>query len=81
MWGPREWHAGAALAIGLLAVTVGAANAEVFFHPVVLSVLPGLATRVVDALTIDAGIAAAALGAASYVNVRGVRERAPARVT
>jgi hypothetical protein len=78
--GPDEWHAGAAVGIGLVALVVGLAKADVFLHGVVLSVLPSLATRVAVALTLGAGIAATTLGAASYLDTADVRERAPARM-
>jgi hypothetical protein len=78
VWGRREWHPGAAVGIGALALVVGLAKADVFLHPVVLSVLPDLAARIAVATTIGTGFAAAALGAACYLDVADVPEGAPA---
>jgi len=68
--GPRDWHAAAALSLGLTAVAVGLAKGDVFLHPIVLSVLPAFATRLVVTMSIVAGASATALGAAD-VSVRG----------
>jgi hypothetical protein len=78
VWGSREWHPGAAVGIGVLALVIGLAKVDVFLHPVVLSVLPGAAMRVAVAMTIATGFAATALGAACYVQLEDVGERAPA---
>jgi hypothetical protein len=66
--GPRHLHVGAAIGLGLIALTFALTKAEVFFHPVVLAVVPGWAARLAVAASVCAGIAAAALGGVSYIS-------------
>jgi len=61
--GPRGWQGGAACGLGVVALTVGATKSAVFLHPIVLSLLPGNATRLAVVAAIAPGAAAAALGA------------------
>lgn len=53
-------------ALGLLGVSAGSTKIPVFLHGVVLSASPAAATRVSVALTISAGVAAAAVGLAVF---------------
>jgi hypothetical protein len=64
--GPQHLHVGAAVGLGLLALAFALTKAEVFFHPVVLAVVPGWATRLAVAAAVCSGVSAAALGALSY---------------
>jgi hypothetical protein len=66
--GPRHLHVGAAIGLGLLALTFAFTKAEVFFHPVVLAVVPGWAARLAVAAAVCSGVAAAALGGISYIS-------------
>jgi hypothetical protein len=61
--GPPHLHVGAAVGLGLLALTFALTKAEVFFHPIVLAVVPGWAARLVVAAGVCSGVAATALGA------------------
>ena len=65
--GRAETRALAAGALGLLGLAVGVTKIPVFTHGVVLSLLPGEATRFVIALLLWSSAAAAALGAAVFV--------------
>jgi hypothetical protein len=66
--GPRHLHVGAAVGLGLLALTFALTKAEVFFHPVVLAVVPGWAARLAVAVALCSGVAATALGGVSYIS-------------
>jgi hypothetical protein len=66
--GPRRLHIGAAVGLGLLGVTFALTKAEVFFHPIVLAVVPGWAARLAVAAAVCSGVAAAALGGVSYIS-------------
>jgi hypothetical protein len=66
--GPPHLHVGAAVGLGLLALTFALTKAEVFFHPVVLAVVPGWAARLAVAAAVCSGVAAAALGGVSYIS-------------
>jgi len=66
--GPRHLHVGAAVGLGLLALAFALTKAEVFFHPVVLAVVPAWAARLAVASAVCSGVAAAALGGASYIS-------------
>jgi hypothetical protein len=65
-WGPRAAQAPATIGLGLLAAAVGVSKGAVFLHPIALSLLPGLATRLCVALSIGSGVVAALLGGAAY---------------
>ncbi len=65
--GPQRWHVAAAIGLGLVALAVGLLEGAIFLHPIVLAVLPGNVTRVIDIVAIGAGITAAALGGAYYL--------------
>jgi hypothetical protein len=65
---PLHLHVGAAVGLGLLGLTFALTKAEVFFHPIVLAVVPGWAARLAVAVAVCAGVAAAALGGASYIS-------------
>lgn len=67
--GPERFHVAAALGMGLVALAVGLLEGAVFFHPIVLAVLPALVIRLAAILAIGAGITAATLGAVSYSSV------------
>jgi hypothetical protein len=60
--GPERWHMAAAVGLGLVALGVGLIDGAVFFHPIVLAVLPASVVRVFVVLAIGAGSDAAALG-------------------
>jgi len=64
--GPRRWHLPAAIGLGLLAAAVGISKGQIFFHPLVLAVLPGAVIRLLAIVAIGAGFAAAALAGAIY---------------
>jgi hypothetical protein len=66
--GPQHLHVGAAAGLGLLALTFALTKAEVFFHPVVLAVVPGWAARLAVTAAVCSGVAAAALGCVSYIS-------------
>jgi hypothetical protein len=66
--GPPHLHVGAAVGLGLLALTFALTKAEVFFHSVVLAVVPGWAARLAVAAAVCSGVAAAALGGVSYIS-------------
>jgi hypothetical protein len=66
--GPPHLHVGAAVGLGLLALTFALTKAEVFFHPVVLAVVPGWAARLAVTAAVCSGVAAAALGGVSYIS-------------
>jgi hypothetical protein len=60
--GPRRWHMAAVIGLGLVSLGVGLIDGAVFFHPIVLAVLPATVVRVFVVLAIGAGSDAAALG-------------------
>ena len=64
--GPRHWHAGAAIGLGLLGVGMGLSKGAVFFHPIALAILPATVVRYAGITTIGAGTSAAALGCWIY---------------
>jgi hypothetical protein len=64
--GPRHWHAGAAIGLGLLGVGIGLSKGAVFFHPIALAILPGTVVRYAGITAIGAGAGAAALGCWIY---------------
>ena len=66
--GPPHLHVGAAVGLGLLGLTFGLTKAEVFFHPIVLAIVPGWAARLPVAASVCFGVAAAALGGISYIS-------------
>lgn len=64
--GPPRWRAAAAAGIGFLGLAVGLLEGAVFLHPIVLSVLPSAAVRILDVVAIGAGVDAATLAAWFY---------------
>jgi hypothetical protein len=64
--GPTRWHVPAAIGLGLLSVAVGISKGAVYFHPLVLAIVPGGLARVLAIVSVGSGLAAAALGGASY---------------
>jgi hypothetical protein len=64
--GPRHWHVGAAIGLGLLAVGIGLSKGAVFFHPIALAILPATVVRYTGITAIGAGSGAAALGCWIY---------------
>jgi hypothetical protein len=64
--GPRHWHAGAAIGLGLLGVGIGLSKGAVFFHPIALAILSGTVVRYAGITAIGAGGGAAALGCWIY---------------
>lgn len=69
LWrGPPRLHLGAAIGMGLVGLAVGLLEGSVFFHPIVLAILPATVIRVAAVVAVGAGIDAAALGALSYAS-------------
>jgi hypothetical protein len=64
--GPRHWHVGAAIGLGLLAVGMGLSKGAVFFDPIALAILPATVVRCAEITAIGAGSGAAALGCWIY---------------
>ena len=65
--GPQHWHVAAAIGLGLVGLAVGLLEGAIFLHPLVLAILPGTATRILDVVAIGAGLDAAALGCLFYL--------------
>lgn len=61
-WGPPSARAPAAIGLGAISAAVGISKGAVFLHPVVLSVFPGELARLLAAVAIGAGVAAAVAG-------------------
>ncbi len=59
--GPHQLRMGGVIGLGLVGLTVGLLQGAVFFHPIVLAILPAVATRVLAALAIGAGPSAVVL--------------------
>ena len=72
--GPERWRGFAAIGVGLLAAAVGISKGAIFFHPIVLAVLPGTVTRLAVIIAVDGGLAAAILAGASYSEAPWVAE-------
>jgi hypothetical protein len=66
--GPRHLHVGAAIGLGLLGLAVGLSKGAVFFHPIVLAVLPAIAIRLIVVTAVGAGLTGGALGCAFYAS-------------
>lgn len=66
-FGPRAARVPAALWLSLVGLAVGLSKGEVFLHALVLSTIPGTATRLLATGAIGAGIAGGALAGASYL--------------
>lgn len=64
---PEHLHVAAAIGLGLLGLAVGLLNGAVFLHPIVLAILPASVTRVFVVAAIGAGLDAAVLGCAFYL--------------
>jgi hypothetical protein len=81
--GPPRWHVATAIGLGLLAVGVGLSKGAVFLHPIVLADLPGTVIRLLVAVAVGCGLAAAALGGMSYaetsVPLRSTQTRSASR--
>lgn len=67
--GPTRFHLAAALGMGLVGLAVGLLEGAVFFHPIVLAVLPATTVRAAALLALGGGIVAVALGAAAYTSI------------
>jgi hypothetical protein len=68
LWrGPDSLHVGAAVGLGLVSLAVGLLKGAVFFHPVVLAVLPDTVMRLLVLVAIGAGLNAAVLGCLFFV--------------
>lgn len=72
--GPQRWRGVAAIGVGLLAMAVGISKGAIFFHPIVLAVLPGTLTRLAVIIAVVSGLAASILGATSYSEMPRVSE-------
>jgi hypothetical protein len=73
--GPEHWHVAAAIGLGLVALAVGLLDGAIFFHPVVLAILPATAIRVFDVVAIGAGLDALALGSLIYAETARLTPR------
>jgi hypothetical protein len=67
--GPRHWHVGAAIGLGLFGAGIGLSKGTVFFHPIALAILPATVVRYATITAIGAGCDAAALGCWIYAKV------------
>ena len=70
-WGPRAARAAAGAGLGLLGLAVGLSRGAIFLHGIVLSVLPGTASRVAVLLAVATGAAAAVAGGLHYARLEG----------
>jgi hypothetical protein len=68
-WGPRTARAAAGAGLGLLGLAVGLSRGAIFLHGIVLSALPGIASRAVVALAVATGAAAAVAGVLHYARL------------
>ena len=66
--GPRHWHVGAAIGLGLFGAGIGLSKGAVFFHPIALAILPATVVRSAAIIAIGAGCDAAALGCWIYAD-------------
>jgi hypothetical protein len=66
--GPENLQVGAAVGIGLIALSVGLLNSAVFLHPIVLAILPSAIMRALVVAAIGAGTTAIAFGAPWYLD-------------
>ena len=64
---PAQWRVAGAIWLGLIGLATGLLEGAIFFHPIVLAVLPATAVRVFAVVSIGAGLDAAALGMVFYV--------------
>jgi hypothetical protein len=78
-WGPPSARAPASIGLGALGAAVGISKGAVFFHPVVLSVVPGGLARLFAAAAIGAGVAAAVAGGMSAQSLFAARAPAARR--
>jgi hypothetical protein len=65
--GPARWRIPAAIGLGLLSIAVGISKGAIFVHPIVLAIVPGTVARILVTIAIGGGLAAAALGGATYM--------------
>jgi hypothetical protein len=65
IWGAPRWQLPAAIGVGLLTTAIGVSKGAIFFHPIVLALLPGSVTRLTVTIAIGAGLAAAIVAGAS----------------
>jgi hypothetical protein len=70
--GPEHLHVAAAIGLGLVGLAVALLEVAIFLHPIVLAVLPGSVTRIVDVLAMGAGLDAAVLGGVFYARTAGL---------
>ena len=61
-WGPHGARAASGAGLGLLGLAVGLSRGAIFLHGSVLSALPGTSSRVMVALAVATGVAAAVAG-------------------
>jgi len=66
-WGAPGLRLASAVWLGLVGLAVGLSKGEVFLHALVLSALPGQATRAAVVVGVGSGIVAAVLGCLAYV--------------
>lgn len=66
-WGPPAARLPSAAWLGVVGLAVGLSKGQVFLHALVLSTLPGTATRALAAAAVGAGLAAAGLAGARYL--------------
>jgi hypothetical protein len=66
-WGPSSLRLAAAVWLSLVGLAIGLSKGEMFFHALVLSSLPGTATRIAAVVAIGAGSSGAVLGCLAYL--------------
>lgn len=72
-WAPPIGRAAAAGGAGLLGVAVGLSKGALFLHPIVLSVFPGTFARLLAAVSIAAGLAAAIAAGLWFLDAPALR--------
>lgn len=78
VWGPPEVRVVASAWLGLVGLMAGLAYAQVFWHGLVLSVLPATVIRAAAALAIGSGASACLLGGLFSVRLESAPPHAPA---
>ncbi|MGH2934285.1 MAG: hypothetical protein ACRDL2_07190 [Gaiellaceae bacterium] len=68
-WGPAGARAAAGAGLGVLGLSVGLSRGAIFLHAIVLSALPGPATRALVAVAVASGAVAGLAGGLYYVRV------------
>jgi hypothetical protein len=64
--GPEQWRMAGAIGAGLVSLAIGLLEGAVFFHPIVLAIVPAVVARLACVVAIGMGLDAAVLGAVFY---------------